>query len=78
MRFLDRLKDFTRLVAATVTRVLLRVGLVLVYVVGIGLTGLAMALFARRRFAAYRSRAEGYWMEAQGCKPTLEDAKQQS
>ena len=78
MRFLDRLRDFTRLVAATVTRVLLRVGLVLVYVVGIGLTGLAMALFARRRFAAYRRRADGYWIEAQGCTPTLEDAKQQS
>jgi len=78
IRMLERFKRITARIAATVTRVLLAVGLVLIYVFGIGLTAVAMAVFARRRFAGYRSHAHGYWLEAQGCAPTLEDAKRQS
>jgi len=74
----DRLKRFTLAVARVVTRVLLVVGLVLVYVLGVGPTSLALAVFGRRRFTTRRNPGGGYWQPATGYAPDLADAARQS
>ena len=78
MGIFERLKRFTRAVARITTRVLLAVGLFLIYVLAIGPTSLCMMVFARSRFASYRVREKGYWTPADGYAPDLPDAERQS
>jgi|GEM_PF-6358035 len=76
--FRERLKRFTLAVARGVTRVLLFVGLVLVYLLGVGPTALVTAVFSRRRWRARRGASGGYWQPAVGYTADLDDATRQS
>lgn len=71
-------RGMTRRVARAVSAVLLPVGLVLCYVIGVTLSWLLMAVLAPRRLFARSRGAAPRWSHARGYDESFEDCRRPS
>lgn len=67
-----------RRIFETVQQVLVPVFLVLVYVIGFGITALYVWIFHRRLVAAPGKDSETYWVKAVGYEPNEKEFSEQS
>jgi cytochrome c biogenesis protein CcdA len=77
-RFRALLRRLVGGIVRVVQAVLLAVLLFLVYVVGVGLTVLAAALFDRRLLRGQRRDDESFWVDARGYEARVENVARQS
>ena len=80
MGFRSKLEKLTRAIVRVVTAVLLTVGLVFVYFVGLPLTLALTALFSPRRLFSWAGRGEPRWFDVdeRGHGPDMDEALRQS
>jgi len=75
---METLKRVTGVIVKFVQKILIFICLVLLYIIGLGLTYPLVYLFSRRRLVPAGPVDNSYWLEAEGYEASMEECERES